>query len=65
MPEQRLPQQRLLNKIAIVTGASSGIGQSIAVRLAHEGADVVVDYVGHSEGAEETKKQIEAAGDAQ
>jgi len=54
--------QRLLNKVAIVTGSSSGIGQSIAIRLAQEGADVVVDYIGHLEGADETKKQIEAAG---
>lgn len=57
-----MAEQRLSNKIAIVTGSSSGIGQSIAVRLALEGADIVVDYVGHSEGAEDTKKQIEAAG---
>lgn len=55
-------EQRLLNKVAIVTGSSSGIGQSIAIRLAQEGANVVVDYVGQSEGAEETKKQVEAAG---
>jgi glucose 1-dehydrogenase len=48
--------------VAIVTGSSSGIGQSIAVRLAAEGANVVIDYVGHSEGADETLKQVTAAG---
>jgi glucose 1-dehydrogenase len=57
-----MAEQRLLNKVAIVTGSSSGIGQSIAIRLAQEGADVVVDYIGHPEGADDTKKQIEAAG---
>ena len=52
----------LQGRVAIVTGASSGIGQSIAVRLAHEGADIVIDYVGHPEGANETLKQVNAAG---
>lgn len=53
---------RLAGKAAIVTGSSSGIGQSIAIRLAAEGAAVVIDYRGHREGANETKKQIESAG---
>ena len=53
---------RLKGKVAIVTGSSSGIGQSIAVRFGQEGADVVIDYRGHPEGAEETRKQVEAAG---
>jgi glucose 1-dehydrogenase len=52
----------LQGRVAIVTGASSGIGQSIAVRLAHEGADIVIDYVGHPGGADETLKQVKAAG---
>jgi glucose 1-dehydrogenase len=54
--------KRLENRAAIVTGSSSGIGQAIAVKLAQEGANVVIDYVGHPEGAEETLKQVEAAG---
>jgi glucose 1-dehydrogenase len=37
---------RLQNKVAIVTGAATGIGQAIAIRFAREGAAVVVDYVG-------------------
>jgi glucose 1-dehydrogenase len=53
---------RLAGKVAIVTGSSSGIGQAIAVRLAHEGANLVVDYRSHPEGADDTRKQIEAAG---
>ena len=53
---------RLQGKVAIVTGSSSGIGQSIAIRFAQEGASVVIDYRSHPEGAESTKAQIEAAG---
>ena len=53
---------RLQGKVAIVTGSSSGIGQAIAVRFAQEGASVVIDYRNHPDGAEETKKQVEAAG---
>jgi glucose 1-dehydrogenase len=53
---------RLRGKVAIVTGASSGIGQGIAKRLGCEGAKVIVDYVGDSEGAEETRQAIIQAG---
>jgi glucose 1-dehydrogenase len=53
---------RLAGKVAIVTGSSSGIGQAIAIRYASEGANIVVDFRTHPEGAGETKKQIEAAG---
>jgi glucose 1-dehydrogenase len=54
--------QALRGRVAIVTGASSGIGQGIAKRLACEGAKVIVDYVGSAEGAEETERAIEQAG---
>jgi len=53
---------RLAGKVAIVTGSSSGIGQSIAIRFATEGANIVVDYRNHPEGADDTKSKIEAAG---
>ncbi len=53
--------QRFDGKVAVVTGSSSGIGQAIAVRLASEGAAVVIDYRGHEEGAKETQAQIQAA----
>ena len=54
--------ERFKGKVAVVTGSSSGIGQAIAVRLGSEGASVVIDYRGHPEGAEDTRKQIESAG---
>ncbi|MCU1319715.1 MAG: 3-oxoacyl-(acyl-carrier-protein) reductase [Edaphobacter sp.] len=53
---------RLAGKVSIVTGSSSGIGQSIAIRLASEGASVVVNYSSRPEGADDTKGQIEARG---
>lgn len=54
--------KRLEGRAAVVTGSSSGIGQTIAVKLAQEGANIVIDYVGHPEGAQETLRQVEAAG---
>jgi glucose 1-dehydrogenase len=53
---------RLAGKVAIVTGSGSGIGQSIAIRFASEGASVVVDYRNHIEQAQDTKAKAEAAG---
>jgi glucose 1-dehydrogenase len=52
----------LQNKVAIVTGSGSGIGQAIAIRFASEGATVVVDYRNHIEQAQETAAKAEAAG---
>ena len=49
----------LEGKTAVVTGGSSGIGQSIAIRLGHEGANVAINYVGPLEGAQATKDEIE------
>jgi glucose 1-dehydrogenase len=54
--------QGLQGKVAIVTGAGSGIGQGIARRLGSEGAKVIVDYVGHPEGADQTVQAIKGAG---
>ena len=54
--------QTLTGRVAIVTGASSGIGQAIAERLGKEGAKVIVDYVGSADGAKETERAIEQSG---
>lgn len=53
---------KLDGKVALVTGSSGGIGQAIAIRLAEEGADIVIDYRSHPDGAEETKTKVEATG---
>ena len=53
---------KLENKVAIVTGAATGIGQAIAIGMAKEGASVVVDYVGSPDSANATVQQIESAG---
>ncbi|MGV3539413.1 MAG: SDR family oxidoreductase [Rufibacter sp.] len=53
--------KKLAGQVAVVTGASSGIGQGIAIRMAKEGAKVVINYHSDEEGAQETLKQVEAA----
>lgn len=52
----------LTGKIAVVTGASRGIGRAIAIKLSSEGATVIVNYNGSKERAEEVKFQIEQNG---
>jgi glucose 1-dehydrogenase len=52
----------LNGKVALVTGSSQGIGQAIAIRLAQAGASVVINYRSNPEGAEDTLKQVQAAG---
>ena len=52
--------QRLQGKVAIVTGAGSGIGQGIARRLGCEGAKVIIDYIGSEGGAEQTREAIDS-----
>ena len=53
---------KLKDKIAIVTGADSGIGRAVATLFAREGADVVVMYLQEDKDADETKRAIEQEG---
>ncbi len=52
----------LAGKIALVTGSGQGIGRATALRLAQEGADVVINYRSNVQAAEEIRAQIEALG---
>lgn len=52
----------LTGKVALVTGASRGIGQATAIELAKAGADVVVNFIGNEAVAQETVDAIEALG---
>ena len=51
-----------MNRTALVTGASNGIGKSIALMLAREGIDVAITYFSDEKGAEDTKKKAESFG---
>ncbi len=53
----------LEDKVAIVTGANSGIGRAIALGLAHAGADVTIDYVVNPESAQELEAEIQQLGE--
>lgn len=53
---------RLKNKVAIVTGGSRDIGRAVSVKLAGEGAKVVINYFGSEANAQETLKQVTGAG---
>lgn len=52
----------LTGKVALVTGASRGIGQAAAIELAKAGADIIVNFIGNEAVAQETVEAIEALG---
>lgn len=60
--QQYKPCGKLMNKTAIITGGDSGIGKSVSIYFAKEGADVAIVYLNETSDAEETKKMIEAEG---
>src|SRR3954447_8768375 len=53
---------KLLDKVALITGGDSGIGQSTALLFAREGADVAIVYLAEDEDAEKTKQLVEGEG---
>ena len=53
---------RLKDKVALITGADSGIGRAVALAFAREGADVIVSYLDEHDDANETKRLVESAG---
>lgn len=53
----------LKNKVAIVTGGNTGIGQAIVLELAKQGASIVIDYVAHPEATEALEREVASLGD--
>lgn len=53
---------KLNGKVALITGADSGIGKAVAIAFAREGADVVISYLNEDEDARDTAKWVEQAG---
>ena len=53
--------EELTGKTALITGASRGIGRAAAVALARAGADIGINYLSDSAGAEKTKRRVEEA----
>jgi NAD(P)-dependent dehydrogenase (short-subunit alcohol dehydrogenase family) len=53
---------RLVGKVALITGGDSGIGRAVAIAYAREGADVLISYLSEHEDAEDVARYVEAAG---
>ena len=52
----------LKGKVALITGASRGIGRAVALAMAREGADIALVYASNEEAAQQTRQQIESQG---
>jgi NAD(P)-dependent dehydrogenase (short-subunit alcohol dehydrogenase family) len=65
-PQYEAPEykgsEKLLDRVAIITGGDSGIGRAVAVLFAREGADVCIIYLNEDEDASETAAAVEAEG---
>ncbi len=53
---------RFSGKVALITGADSGIGRAVALAFAHEGADVLISYLDEGEDAQETLRVVQQPG---
>lgn len=53
---------KLKGKVALITGADSGIGRAVAIAYAREGADILISYLNEDEDAKETAKWVKEAG---
>ena len=53
---------KLKGKVALITGASRGIGRSCAIEMAREGADVAINYRSHPDEAEEVARIVRESG---
>lgn len=62
MPSFTLDRQKLIGQTAIVTGASSGIGQKCAIALGEAGAKVCVNFIGKRAGADQAVEAVVASG---
>jgi len=60
--ENYLGSSKLKGKTALITGGDSGIGRSVAVHFAREGANISIAYLSETKDAEETKKMVESEG---
>lgn len=53
---------KLAGKVALITGADSGIGRAVSIAYAREGADILISYLNEHEDADETRRHVQEAG---